>query len=220
MNKIQNIDYVVDLVQDGMTVMIGGFLGVGTPNSIIDALVKKNVQNLTLICNDTAFADKGLGKLIANKQIKKVITSHIGTNRESGKQMIAGTLEVVLTPQGTIAEQVRAGGSGLGGFLTPTGVGTIVEEGKEIIEVNGKKFILELPLRADVAIIHGSIVDTKGNIFYSKTTRNFNPLMAMSADKVIVEAQSIVELGMIDPHHVVTPGEIVDIIYKEATDEQ
>lgn len=220
MNKIQSIQHVVDSVKDGMTVMIGGFLGVGTPNSIIDALVEKNVKDLTIICNDTAFADKGLGKLIANKQVKKVITSHIGTNRETGKQMIAGTLEVILTPQGTLAEQVRAGGAGLGGILTPTGVGTIVEEGKELIEVNGKTFILELPLKADVALIYGSIVDTKGNIFYSKTTRNFNPLMAMAAEKVIVEAESIVDIGAIDPHQVITPGEIVHIIYKEATNER
>ncbi|SKC42645.1 butyryl-CoA:acetoacetate CoA-transferase alpha subunit [Maledivibacter halophilus] len=212
MNKIISYEKSVEKIKDGMTIMIGGFLGVGNPHGIIDAIVKKGIKDLTIIANDTAFPEIGIGKLIVNKQVKKVITSHIGTNKETGRQMSGGELEVVLVPQGTLAEQIRAGGSGLGGFLTPTGIGTVVEEGKEKITIDGKDYLLELPLKADMALIGGSIVDKKGNIFYNKTTRNFNPLMAMSADTVIVEAEKIVEIGEIDPHLVMTPGEVVDYI--------
>lgn len=206
MNKLISLDEAVSYVEDGMTVMIGGFLACGTPEKLIDKLVEKGVKNLTLIANDTSFTDKGIGKLIVSKQFKKVIVSHIGTNKETGRQMNDGETEVVLVPQGTLAEQVRAGGVGLGGILTPTGIGTVVEEGKELITVDGKTFILEKPLRADVALIFGNIVDKKGNIAYEGTTRNFNPLMAMAADRVIVEAASLVEVGQINPNHVVTPG--------------
>ncbi len=209
MNKLINLDEAVGFIEDGMTVMIGGFLACGTPERLIDKLVEKGVKDLTLIANDTSFTDRGIGKLIVSKQFKKVIVSHIGTNKETGRQMTAGETEVVLVPQGTLAEQVRAGGMGLGGILTPTGLGTIVEEGKELITVDGKTFILEKPLRADVALIFGSIVDKKGNIAFKGTTRNFNPLMAMAADCVIVEAESLVEIGEIDPNHVVTPGVFV-----------
>lgn len=206
MNKLISLDEAVSYVEDGMTVMIGGFLACGTPEKLIDKLVEKGVKNLTLIANDTSFTDRGIGKLVVSKQFKKVIVSHIGTNKETGRQMTEGETEVVLVPQGTLAEQIRAGGVGLGGILTPTGIGTIVEEGKELITVDGKTFILEKPLRADVALIFGNIVDKKGNIAYDGTTRNFNPLMAMAADKVIVEAARLVEVGEIDPNHVVTPG--------------
>ena len=206
MNKLISLDEAVSYVEDGMTVMIGGFLACGTPEKLIDKLVEKGVKNLTLIANDTSFTDRGIGKLVVSKQFKKVIVSHIGTNKETGRQMTEGETEVVLVPQGTLAEQVRAGGVGLGGILTPTGIGTIVEEGKELITVDGKTFILEKPLRADVALIFGNIVDKKGNIAYEGTTRNFNPLMAMAADKVIVEAARLVEVGEIDPNHVVTPS--------------
>lgn len=206
MNKIISLDEAVSYIEDGMTLMIGGFLACGTPEKLIDKLVEKGVKDLTLIANDTSFVDKGIGKLIVSKQFKKVMVSHIGTNKETGRQMNDGETEVVLVPQGTLAEQVRAGGVGLGGILTPTGIGTIVEEGKELITVDGQTFILEKPLRADVALIFGNVVDKKGNIAYKGTTRNFNPLMAMAADRVIVEAESIVEVGDIDPNHVVTPG--------------
>lgn len=206
MNKIISLDEAVSYIEDGMTLMIGGFLACGTPERLIDKLVEKGVKDLTLIANDTSFVDRGIGKLVVGKQFKKVIVSHIGTNKETGRQMNEGETEVVLVPQGTLAEQVRAGGVGLGGILTPTGVGTIVEEGKELITVDGQTFILEKPLRADVALIFGNIVDHKGNIAFKGTTRNFNPLMAMAADRVIVEAESIVEVGDIDPNHVVTPG--------------
>lgn len=212
MEKIVSYEKAVANIKDNMTIMIGGFLGVGSPHGLIDALVEKGVKDLTIIANDTAFPEIAIGKLIVNKQVKKVITSHIGTNKETGRQMSQGEIEVVLVPQGTLAEQIRSGGAGLGGFLTPTGVGTIVEEGKEKVTINGNDYLLELPLKADIALIGGSIVDKKGNIFYNKTTRNFNPLMAMSADTVIVEAEEVVEIGGIDPHLVMTPGEVVDYI--------
>ena len=212
MNKIISYKEAVDKICDGMTIMIGGFLGVGSPKGIIDALVDKNVKELTIIANDTAFPEIAIGKLIVNKQVKKVIVSHIGTNKETGRQMTSGETEVVLVPQGTLAEQIRAGGAGLGGVLTPTGLGTIVEENKEKITMDGKTYLIEKALRADVSLIYGSIVDTKGNVFYNKTTRNFNPLMAMAADIVIVEAKEIVDIGEIDPHLIMTPGEVIDYI--------
>lgn len=212
MNKLRTIEEAVDMIKDGMTVMIGGFMGVGSPERIIDALVAKGVKDLTIIANDTAFVNKGLGKLIVTKQAKKVIVSHIGTNKETGRQMTAGELEVDLVPQGTLAEQVRSGGAGLGGVLTPIGIGTVVEEGKQKITVQGKDYLLFEPIRADVALLSGSIVDTKGNVFYGKATRNFNPLMATAADLVICEAQKIVPVGELDPHLVMTPGILVNYV--------
>lgn len=206
MKKLISLDEAVSYIEDGMTVMIGGFLACGTPERLIDKLVEKGVKDLTLIANDTSFVDRGIGKLIVSKQFKKVIVSHIGTNKETGRQMTEGETEVILVPQGTLAEQVRAAGVGLGGVLTPTGLGTIVQEGKEVLTIDGKDYLLEKPLKADVALIYGSIVDKKGNIEYKGTTRNFNPLMAMAADRVIVEAEEIVEVGTIDPTNVVTPG--------------
>ncbi|MBV7273193.1 acetate CoA-transferase subunit alpha [Clostridium sp. PL3] len=211
-NKLIGIDEVMEHIKDGMTIMIGGFMGVGTPEPIIDAMVKKGVKDLTIIANDTGFPDKGIGKLIVNRQAKKVIASHIGLNPETGRQMNAKEIEVDLVPQGTLAEQIRCGGSGIGGFLTETGVGTIVEEGKEKIKVNDKEYLLELPLRADIAIVGGSIVDKKGNTFYNGSTRNFNPLIATAADMVIVGAERLVEVGELDPNHVMTPGIFVDYI--------
>ena len=201
-------------ISDGMTVFIGGFLGVGTPEKIIDALVAKGVKDLTVIGNDTGFPDRGIGRLVVNNQVKKVIASHIGTNPETGRRMQTGEMEVELAPQGTLAERVRAGGNGLGGILTPTGIGTIVEEGKEIITVDGKKYILEKPLRADVALLNGSVVDELGNVIYAKTTKNFNPMMATAADTVIVFAEKLVKVGEIDPDHVMTSRIFVDYIVK------
>jgi len=210
MEKIINIEEAVNYIKDGMTIMIGGFLGCGTPHKLVDGLIEKGVKDLTLICNDSGFPEVGAGKLVVNKQIKKLIASHVGTNPETGRQMNEGEMEVVLVPQGTLAERIRAAGAGLGGILTPTGVGTIVEEGKEKIDVNGETYLLELPLRADVALIFGDTVDKKGNIFYKGATRNFNTLMATAADVVIVEAKNIVEVGEIDQNNVVTPGLYVD----------
>ena len=212
MNKIISIKEAVAKVQDGMTIMIGGFLSVGTANNMVDQLVSSNVKNLTIICNDTAFVDKGLGKLIANKQVDKVITSHIGTNPATVEQMNNGEIQVEFSPQGTLAERIRSGGAGLGGVLTPTGVGTMVAEGKEIITVDGKEYLLEKPLRADVALIGASISDSLGNLTYRGTTQNFNPLMATAADLVIVEAQKMVEAGALKPEEVKTPSIFVDFI--------
>ena len=206
MQKRITMEAAAALVKDGMTIMIGGFLGCGTPELLIDQLVASGVKDLTLIANDTAFPEKGIGKLVVSKQFKKVIVSHIGTNKETGRQMNAGETEVVLVPQGTLAEQVRAAGVGLGGILTPTGVGTIVEEGKDLMTIGGKTFILEMPLKADVAFIYATTADEKGNLCFRGSTRNFNPLMAMAADKVVVQADEIVPVGAIDPNDVVVPG--------------
>ncbi|MCT4564885.1 MAG: acetate CoA-transferase subunit alpha [Maledivibacter sp.] len=214
MNKLKTIEEAVSLIKDGMTVMIGGFLGVGSPHGIIDKMIENGIKDLTLIANDTSYTDCGAGRLIVNKMASKVITSHIGTNPETGKQMNAGEIEVDLVPQGTLAERIRSAGAGLGGFLTPTGIGTMVEEGKEKFEIDGKEYILELPLKADIALIMGAKVDKKGNIYYDKSAKNFNPLMATAGDIVIVEAEEIVEIGEIDPNNVMTPGIFVDVIVK------
>ncbi|NRT80841.1 MULTISPECIES: acetate CoA-transferase subunit alpha [Clostridium] len=211
-NKIKSVSEVIEFIKDDMTVMIGGFMAVGTPEILIDAILEKGVKNLTIIANDTGLPDKGIGKLIVNKRVKKVIASHIGLNPETGRQMNNKELIVDLVPQGTLAEQIRCGGAGIGGFLTETGVGTICEEGKQKLKVKDKEYLLELPLRADIALIGGSIADTQGNIFYKGSTRNFNPLMATAADLVIAGAERIVEAGELDPNHVMTPGIFVDYI--------
>ncbi len=210
MNKVMSLDEAVDQIKDGMTIMVGGFLGCGTPHKIIDALAEKGVKDLTLICNDSGFTDFGVGKLVVNKQIKKLVASHIGTNRETGNQMNSGEMEVVLVPQGTLAEQIRAGGTGIGGFLTPTGLGTVVEEGKDKIKIDGVEYLIELPLKADIALLQGETVDKFGNVEYFGATRNFNPLMAAAAKVTIVEAANIVEVGELDPNDVVTPGIFVN----------
>lgn len=214
MNKLVNANDLKDLIKDDMTIMIGGFLGCGTPEKLIDLIIEMDVKNLTIIGNDTSFVDKGIGRLIVNNQVKKVIASHIGTNPQTGKLMNEGTLDVELSPQGTLIERVRAGGFGLGGILTPTGVGTLVEEGKEKLNINGREYLVELPLRADLALVKGSIVDGFGNTFYKGTTKNFNPLIAMAADTVIVEADSVVNVGEIDPDAIMTPGVLVHHIVK------
>ncbi len=212
MEKIISIEQAIEKVKDGMTIMVGGFLGVGNPKGLVDKVVEKKICNLTLIANDSAMPDVGIGKLVVNKQIKKLIASHVGTNAETGRQMIAGEMEVELVPQGTLAERVRCGGGGLGGFLTPTGVGTIVEEGKQKLIINGKSYLLEMPLRADVALIEAVKADKAGNLVFRRAMRNFNPLMCFAADTVIVEAREIVEIGEIDPDEVMVPGVVVDWI--------
>ena len=211
-NKIISVKEAADMVKEGMTIMVGGFLANGTPENIVDALVEKNVKNLTLICNDTGFPDKGVGKMVVNKQFKKMIASHVGTNPETANQMNSGETEVVLTPQGSLAEKIRCGGNGLGGFYTPTGIGTEVAEGKEVKVINGKEYLFETPLRADVALLKASVADKKGNMIFNKTMKNFNPMMATAADLVIVEADKIVDVGEIDPEHVMCSGIFVDYI--------
>lgn len=213
MDKIISKEEVSSIFKDGMSVMAGGFMGVGTPQGLVSAILEAEVKDITLIVNDTAFTESGVGPLISNGRVKKVIASHIGTNPETGRQMIAGELDVELVPQGTLAERVRAGGSGLGGVLTPTGVGTVVEEGKEKITVDGREFLLEKPLRAEVALLKAYKADKAGNLIYHRSARNFNPLMALAADLVIVQVEQIVEIGEIDPDEVMTPGILVDKIF-------
>ncbi len=215
MKKQVTLQEAVDQIKDGMTIMVGGFLAVGAPTQIVDALVEKGVKDLTLICNDTAFPDLSIGKLIVNRQVKKLYVSHIGTNPETSNQMNAGELEVEFCPQGTLAERIRAKGAGLGGVLTATGLGTIIAEGKEVVTVDGKEYLLEKPLGADVAIIGASIADEAGNLIYKGTTQNFNPLMATAADIVIAEAEEVVATGTLAPETIHTSGVYVDYLYKK-----
>lgn len=198
--------------RDGMTIMVGGFMGVGTPPRLVEALLESGVRDLTLIVNDTAFVDTGIGPLIVNGRVNKVIASHIGTNPETGRRMIAKEMEVQLVPQGTLIEQIRCGGAGLGGFLTPTGVGTIVEDGKQTLTLDGKTWLLERPLRADLALIRAHRADPLGNLTYQLSARNFNPLIALAADITLVEPDELVETGDLLPDQIVTPGAVIDHI--------
>lgn len=195
--------------RDGMSIMFGGFMGVGTPARIVQEILDAGIKDLTIIGNDTAFAHNGVGLLVASKRVRKVIASHIGTNPETGRQMIAGEIEVELVPQGTLAERIRCGGAGLGGVLTPTGVGTIIEEGKTKLTFDGVDYLVERPLRADIAILQAYRADHMGNLVYLRAARNFNPIMAMAADFVVVEVEQLCETGEIDPDHVMTPGVLV-----------
>lgn len=212
MKKLVELNDIRDLFYDGMTLMSGGFMGCGAPEKIIDFLIGMSIKDISLVSTDTAVPEKGAGKLIVNGCVKKLTASHIGTNPETGRMMNEGLLDVTLIPQGTLAERIRAGGYGLGGILTHTGIGTVVEEGKQKISVDGREYLLELPLRADVAIIRGSVVDEAGNILYKGTTQNFNMVMAMAADKVVVEAESLVRIGGLGQEYVMTPGIVVDYI--------
>lgn len=211
-SKFISLDRLSEFIKDGMTIHVGGFLGVGSPHKIIDKVLEMGVKDLTIVCNDTGFVDKGVGKWVAAKIVKKVVASHIGTNKETGNQMNAGETEVELVPQGTLAERVRAAGAGLGGVLTPTGLGTVVQDGKQIVVVDEKEYILEKPIWADVAILGATKADKKGNLWHEGSTKNFNPLMATAADVVIVEADEIVEVGEIAPENVSTPHIFVDYI--------
>jgi len=208
----------VTKIESGSIVMVGGFMGCGSPPELLASLKKAGTKNLTLVCNDAGLfnKDKGIATGVAvnveDRQFSKVITSHIGLNPEMQRQMIAGESEVLLVPQGTLAEQVRSAGCGLGGFLTPTGVGTEVEDGKQVIEANGKKYLLELPLPGDIALLHASKADKAGNLIYAKSARNFGPLMAMACKMVIVQADEIVEIGELDPEAVVTPSIFVNYL--------
>jgi len=210
--KIVKAEEAISFVNNGDSIMIGGFLTVGTPETLIDELIKQNKKDLTIICNDTSFEDKGIGRLIYHKLAKKVITSHIATNKETQRQYIAKELEVELVPQGTLIEQIRAGGVGLGGILTPTGIGTVVEEGKQIIEIDGKKYILEKAIKAKVALVKAKRADHVGNLQFAYTAKNFNPIIAMAADLVIVEVDEIVPTGAIGPEEVEIPGALVDYV--------
>lgn len=192
--------------------MIGGFMGVGTPERIIDEIVRQEKRNLTVIANDTASPGRGIGKLIAPKLVRHVIVSHIGLNPETQAQMMGGDLNVELVPQGSLAERIRAGGYGLGGVLTQTGVGTPAADGKKCIEANGRRYLLEPALRAEFALVQAFLADYLGNLSYALTARNFNPVMAMACDTVIACADNIVPVGVIPPDHVVTPAPLVDYL--------
>ncbi len=202
----------VDRIPNGASLLIGGFMGVGTPERIIDEVVRQAKRDLTVIANDTAKPGVGIGKLVSAKLVRRAIVSHIGLNPETQQQMIAGELAVELVPQGTLIERIRAGGYGLGGILTATGVGTVVEQGKRKIEVDGKEYLLEPALRADFALLHAFLSDYLGNLTYALTARNFNPVIAMAADTVIADAEHIVPVGVIAPDHVVTPAPLVDYV--------
>lgn len=206
------IEKAVAMIPDGASVMIGGFMGVGTPERLIDELAHQGRQDITVIANDTAMPGKGIGKLITAGTVRKAIVSHIGLNPETQQKMIAGEISVELVPQGTLIERIRAGGYGLGGVLTPTGVGTLAEEGKRKIELDGKQYLLERPLQADFALVEAFLSDYLGNLIYALTERNFNPLIAMAAKTVIVDAAHIVPVGVIAPDSVVTPSVLVDFL--------
>jgi acetate CoA/acetoacetate CoA-transferase alpha subunit len=206
------LEQSVAMIPDGASLMIGGFMGVGTPERVIDEIVRQGKRDLTVIANDTAVPGRGIGKLIGAKLVRKVIASHIGLNPETQRQMMAGETAVELVPQGTLIERIRAGGYGLGGILTPTGIGTSVEEGKQRVEVDGKSYLLETALRADFALVQAFLADYLGNLSYALTARNFNPAMAMAGETVIVSADHVVPVGVISPDHVVTPAPVVDYL--------
>jgi acetate CoA/acetoacetate CoA-transferase alpha subunit len=207
-----SLEKAVAMIPDGATLMIGGFMGVGTPERIVDELVRQGKRDLTVIANDTAMPGVGIGKLVTAKLVRKAVVSHIGLNAETQQRMLAGEMEVELVPQGTLIERIRAAGYGLGGILTPTGVGTVVEEGKQKLTVAGKDYLLETALRAGFALVNAFLADYLGNLSYALTARNFNPVIAMAADTVIVDADNIVPVGVIAPDHVVTPAPVVDYL--------
>jgi len=210
--KTISVDQAAAMIPDGASVMIGGFMGVGTPQRLVDALVARGTASLTVIANDTAMPGVGIGKLVRAGLVRRAIVSHIGLNPETQQQMIAGKIDVELVPQGTLIERIRAGGYGLGGVLTATGVGTVVEDGKQTLVVNGRTFLVEAALRADYALVGAFLADYLGNLTYALTARNFNPIIAAATDTVIVEAENIVPTGVIAPDHVMTPAPLVDFI--------
>ncbi|CAO3426944.1 CoA transferase subunit A [Azospirillum doebereinerae] len=211
-NKLISLEDAVARIPDGASILFGGFMAVGGPSRLVDEIIRQRKTGLTIIANDTARPHQGIGKLVVEKLVAKVITSHIGLNPDTQKQMIAGDIEVELVPQGTLAERIRAGGVGLGGVLTPTGVGTSVEEGKRTVEIDGKVFLLEMPIKADFALLAAKQADLYGNLTYALTARNFNPIMAMAAATVIAEAEDILPVGCIAPDAVMTPSVLVDHI--------
>lgn len=210
--RTSKLEDAVAQIPDGASLMVGGFMGVGTPECIVDELCRQQRRDLTIIANDTAMPGVGIGKLVSAGLVRKVIASHIGLNPETQRQMLDGRMEVELVPQGTLIERIRAGGYGLGGVLTPTGVGTVVEEGKRKIDVDGRTYLLELPLRADFALVQAFLADYLGNLTYALTMRNFNPIIAMAADRVLVDAEHVVPVGMIPPDNVMTPAPLVDCV--------
>ena len=214
--NVVSVEEAVALVPNGASIMIGGFMGVGGPDRLMDELARQKKSGLTVIANDASLPGQGIGKLVDAGLITRLTASHIGLNPKAQQQMLQKKMSIDLVPQGTLVERIRAGGCGLGGVLTPTGVGTIVEEGKQKIEMGGKAYLLETALRADFALVHSFLADYEGNLSYALTARNFNPIMAMAADTVIVTAEHIVPVGVIAPDHVVTPGPLVDYLVGNA----
>jgi acetate CoA/acetoacetate CoA-transferase alpha subunit len=210
--KTVSAEEAVAMIPNGATIMVGGFMGVGTPERLLDELVRQKKSQLTIIANDAAVPGRGIGKLVDASLVSAITASHIGLNPRVQEQMMAKKIAVSLVPQGTLVERIRAGGSGLGGILTPTGAGTIVEQGKQQIEIGGKHFLLETALRSQFALVHAFLADYLGNLSYALTARNFNPVMAMAADTVIVTAENIVPVGVIAPDHVMTPAPVVDYL--------
>jgi acetate CoA/acetoacetate CoA-transferase alpha subunit len=207
-----SVEKAVEMIPHGATIMVGGFMGVGTPERLIDECVRQRKRDLTVIANDTAVPGRGIGKLVEAGLVSRTIASHIGLNPETQRQMIAKKMEIDLVPQGTLIERIRAGGFGLGGVLTPTGVGTVVGEGKLKVQVCGKEYLVETALRAEFALVDAFLADYLGNLYYALTARNFNPVIAMAADTTIVTADHIVPVGTIPPDHVITPAPVVDYL--------
>lgn len=214
--RTTTLESAVGQIPDGASLMVGGFMGVGTPERVIDELVRQRKRDLTVIANDTALPGIGIGKLVTAGLVRKVVASHIGLNPQTQQKMLAGEMEVDLVPQGTLIERIRAAGHGLGGVLTPTGVGTVVEEGKRKLEVAGREYLLETALSADFALVQAFLADYLGNLTYALTARNFNPVIAMAARTVIVDAEHVVPVGMISPDHVQTPAPLVDYLIADA----
>ncbi len=206
------MDKAMEKLSDGMTVLIPGFVNCGVPETLIKAIIEKGCTDLSVISNNTSIKGRGIGLLVQENRIKHLTCSHIGNNTETVEKVVAGEIDLTFVPQGTLCERVRAGGAGIGGILTPTGLGTLIGEGKPVIEVDGKKYLLEKPLRADVALIHAWKADKMGNLVFRRTARNFNQIFSTAADLVIVEAEQIVEVGDLDPDVIHTPGCLVDMI--------
>lgn len=216
MDKTRQIEEVIGKVKDGMTLLMGGFGLCGIPENLVKALLKQGSKELTIVSNNAGVDDAGIGLLIANGQVKKMISSYIGENKALEQKLIKGEIEVELNPQGTLAERVRAGGAGIAGFYTPTGVGTVIAEGKEVREFDGRKYVLERGIKGDVAFVKAHKADTHGNLTYRKTARNFNPVMATAADYVIAEVEEIVAAGQLSPDEIVTPGVYIDAVIQGA----
>ncbi|MGG0788837.1 CoA transferase subunit A [Peribacillus simplex] len=211
-NKIVTMEEALEHISDGCTLMYGGFGGVGTPPTLVQGILDKGVKELTLIGNDTGFPDIGIGRLVTAERAKKVIASHIGSNPNAGRLMTEGKLQVEFSPQGTLAERIRAGGVGLGGIFVDVGIGTIAEEGKDKMMIEGKEYLVETALTAEVSIVHAKKADTLGNLVYDKTACNFNPLVAMAGTFTIAEVEEIVPVGELDPECIATPGIYVDMV--------
>lgn len=213
-NKIVPIEEAMGFIEDGCTLMFGGFGGVGNPPTLINEIIRKDVKELTLIGNDTGFPDIGIGRIVSRGMAKKIIVSHIGSNPIAGKLMMEGKMEVEFSPQGTLVERIRAGGVGLGGILTDIGLDSMVEEGKQKITVAGKEYLVEAALTADVSIVYAKKADTFGNLIYETSARNTNPLVAMAGKCTIAEVEEIVEVGELNPEEIITPGIYVDRVVK------